>query len=119
MPLRLVGSEMCIRDSVYIAVIDAAAAESVVVAAIAARFTSTAARADPTLNPYQPNHKINTPKAPATIELPGSGSGEPLSSYFTILGQTIITHARAANPPTMWTTPDPAKSINPKSPSHP
>ena len=62
---------------VYIAEIDAAAADNVVVTAIDARSTSTAANAEPTLNPYQPNHKINTPSAPATMELPGNGRGEP------------------------------------------
>ena len=56
---------------VYIAVIDPEAAESVVVTAIAAKLTSTAASAYPTLNPYHPNHNMKTPKAPATIELPG------------------------------------------------
>ena len=86
---------------VYIAAIEAAPADKVVVTAIAARSTSTAAKADPTLNPYHPNHKINTPNAPATIELPGRGNGVPLSSYLPIRGPTIITPARAANPPTM------------------
>ena len=56
---------------VYIAVIEPAEADKVVVTAIAARSTSTAAKADPTLNPYHPNQRINTPSAPATIELPG------------------------------------------------
>src|SRR5210317_1932003 len=73
---------------VYIAATEAADADSVVVTAIAAKFTSTAARADPTLKPYHPNHRINTPNAPATIELPGIGSGFPLSSNFPILGPT-------------------------------
>ena len=62
----------------YIAVIDAAAADNVVVTAIAAKSTFTAAKADPTLNPYQPNDKIKTPNAPATIELPCIGRGLPL-----------------------------------------
>ena len=74
---------------VYIAVIDPAAAESVVVTAMAAKSTSTAASADPTLKPYQPNHNMKTPSAPATIELPGITCGFPLSSYLPILGPTI------------------------------
>ena len=55
----------------HMGVIEPAAADKVVVTAIAARSTSTAAKADPTLNPYHPNQRINTPSAPATIELPG------------------------------------------------
>ena len=73
----------------YIAVIDPAAAESVVVTAIAAKSTSTAASAEPTLNPYHPNQSMKTPNAPATIELPGITCGFPLSSYLPILGPTI------------------------------
>ena len=73
---------------VYIAAIEAADADKVVVTAIAARFTSTAAKAEPTLKPYQPNQRMNTPNAPATIELPGIERGLPLSSNFPILGPT-------------------------------
>ena len=35
----------------------------------------------------------------------------PLSSYLPILGPTTMTPASAATPPSMWTTPEPAKSV--------
>ena len=104
---------------VYIAATDAADADNVVVTAIAAKSTSTAAKADPTLNPYHPNHKINTPSAAATIELPGIGRGFPLLSNFPIRGPTTCIPARAAKPPTICTTPEPAKSTNPMSVNQP
>ena len=36
---------------------------------------------------------MNTPNAPATIELPGRGKGDPLSSYLPILGPTTLRDA--------------------------
>ena len=104
---------------VYIAATEAADADNVVVTAIAAKSTSTAARAEPTLNPYQPNQRIKTPSAAATIELPGIGRGLPSLSNLPIRGPTTCIPASAANPPTMCTTPEPAKSTNPKSVSQP
>ena len=86
---------------VYIALIEAADADNVVVTAIAARLTPTADSAEPTLKPYQPNHKINTPNAPATIELPGIELGLPLSSNLPRRGPTTCIPARAAKPPTI------------------
>ena len=66
---------------VDIALIEAAHPESKVVTAIEAKSTFTAANADPTLNPNQPNQSIKTPSAPATIELPLIFKGFPFSSY--------------------------------------
>ena len=84
-----------------------------------AKSTFTAASADPTLNPNQPNQSINTPSAPATIELPLIVKGFPFSSYLPSLGPTTLIPAKAAKPPTICTTPEPAKSIKPRSPNQP
>ena len=58
------------------------------------------------LNPYQPNHRINTPSAPSGILCPGKAFTFitlPLASFsnLPIRGPRILAPIRAAIPPTM------------------
>ena len=58
------------------------------------------------LNPYQPNHRINTPSAPSGILCPGKAFTFitlPLASLsnLPIRGPRILAPIRAAIPPTM------------------
>ena len=66
------------------------------------------------LNPYQPNHRMNTPSAPIGILCPGIACGLPVRTlYFPIRGPSILAPISAEIPPTIWIAQDPAKSWNP------
>ena len=69
------------------------------------------------LNPYQPNHKMNTPSAPIGILCPGKAFTfiEPSAFFvnFPMRGPTIAAPIKAQIPPTMWIQFEPAKSWNP------
>src|SRR5690606_16163704 len=71
------------------------------------------ANSDPPLNPNHPIQSINTPNAPYIILCPGMALEFP-SVYFPSLGPTIEAITSAAQPPTAWTTVEPAKSTNPR-----
>src|ERR1041385_7001013 len=73
---------------------------------------SSADNVEPGLNPYQPNHRITAPTA-AIVRLCG-GSGPPPSrlNLRPRRGPRAIAPHRATNPPTVWTTVEPAKSRN-------
>src|SRR3989344_1629751 len=94
-----------------IAAVAPAAAASVVVTAIAAILAFVPASVDPALNPYHPNHKMKTPSVAKGSECPFISTAFPLM-YFPILGPTAIAPASAAQPPTLCTTVEPAKSMN-------
>ena len=75
---------------------------------------STVVHAAP-LNPYQPSHRINTPREAATRLCPGKAFTfvtfpEASLSNLPIRGPRIDAPTRAAIPPTMWMQLDPAKS---------
>src|SRR5690606_5010170 len=104
-----------------IAVIKPVAAERLVFIMIAGTLKTLSplmANSDPPLKPNQPIHRIKTPNAPYIMLCPGMALELP-SVYFPILGPTIAAMTSAAQPPTPWTTVDPAKSINPRSVNQP
>ena len=71
----------------------------------------------PPLNPNQPNHKMIAPSAASGVLLPWKVFFPSLN--LPVLFPIINKIASATQPPTEWTTLDPAKSINPSFPNHP
>src|SRR5918996_555358 len=76
--------------------------------------TPFAPRADPALNPNQPNHRIAAP-----VMTIGTLCGTKASLPYPRRRPRYTMAARAAAPALMWTTVPPAKSSAPKVPSHP
>ena len=72
------------------------------------------ARVEPGLKPYHPTHKKKVPRTTKGMEWPlmGPGSSPPNRP---ILGPKTQAPMPAAQPPTMCTTPQPAKSTTPTS----
>ena len=65
------------------------------------------------LNPYQPSHRIKTPRAPKGMEWPGIAFiftifPDRSFTYLPIRGPRITAPTRAAIPPVMWIAQDPA-----------
>ena len=58
-----------------------------------------------------PNHKKKNPRVTSTVEWPGMLLGLPFSSNRPIRGPRITAPTNAPVPPTMCTTPEPAKSF--------
>src|SRR5262245_13311887 len=90
--------------------------------AIAARFVFTATTemrrsvepsVEPGLKPIQPNKRIKVPVTTNAMLCAGNGLGLPSRPYFPRRGPRITASAMAQNPPTAWTTVDPAKSTYP------
>uniref|UniRef100_J3LZH1 Uncharacterized protein n=1 Tax=Oryza brachyantha TaxID=4533 RepID=J3LZH1_ORYBR len=69
---------------------------------------------DPGLNPYQPNHSRNVPSTTSDALWPLSATDRPAWSNLPMRGPSMSAPQRPATPPTMWTTPEPAKSITPE-----
>ena len=99
-----------------IALTVATAGATVVVAKICDNCIVSVAAAP--LNPYQPNQRMNTPRAPIKILCPRIGLAFPFLSYLPIRGPSIAAPMKAVIPPTIWMHADPAKSVNPISVSH-
>ena len=97
-------------QDVIIAPIIPAAAASVVVTNTRDTPPGSAERTDPPLNPYQPNHRRKTPIVASGILWPRIGLIRPFCPYFPILDPTKIAPTSAAQPPTLCTRVDPAKS---------
>ena len=109
-----------------------AAADRLVVTAMAAIDRSVPATVLPALNPNQPNQSRNTPSAASgrlwpwmalTITLPLPPlAPEPLPwlrTYLPSRAPSTMAPASPAQPPTECTTVEPAKSIMPRLDSHP
>src|SRR5215475_13080492 len=88
----------------------------------AARFVFTAMtetrrsddpRVEPGLNPIQPNNRMKVPITTKAILCAGKGRGFPSGPYLPRRGPRITASAIAVNPPTAWTTVEPAKSTYP------
>src|SRR4029079_10969370 len=92
------------------AVADPATAARLVLIAITDMRRSLAPRVDPGLNPIQPNRRMNVPVTTNTRLCAGNALDLPSGSYLPSRGPRMIASAIAANPPTAWTTVDPAKS---------
>jgi hypothetical protein len=65
---------------------------------------------EPGLKPNQPNARMKVPMAAMFRLWPGKTLEEPSLLYLPRRGPNTIAPPRAANPPTIWTTPEPAKS---------
>src|SRR5579863_6192746 len=90
--------------------------------AIAARFVltaitemrrSVAPSVEPGLKPIQPNRRMNIPVTTNTMLCAGNARGFPSGPYLPSRGPRMTASASAQNPPTAWTTVDPAKSTYP------
>ena len=80
----------------------AIAGAMVVVTKIDANWSLVTAAAP--LNPYQPNHRMNTPSAPNEIECPGMAFGVTFPFFlenFPIRGPTSAAPINAETPPTV------------------
>ncbi|GBE18820.1 hypothetical protein BMS3Abin16_01427 [archaeon BMS3Abin16] len=96
------------------AIVAPAAAASVVVTTITAIRSSVPESVLPALKPYQPNHRMKPPKTASAILWPGMARGSPSFPYLPILGPSITAPMSAIQPPSWWTTEEPAKSANHK-----
>ncbi len=105
--------------AVKIAAIPPAAAAALVVQVIRAILSASAAMVLPGLNPNQPSHRMNTPRATRIRLWPGMAFGLPLESYLPIRGPRANEPTNASQAPTLWTTVEPAKSQNPRLASQP
>src|SRR5579884_3128243 len=72
-----------------------------------------APRVLPGLNPNHPKARMKQPIRTMVMSWPGMAFDDPSRLYLPILGPMIMAQARADNPPTAWTTPEPAKSAYP------
>jgi len=90
-------------------IVAAAAAMLVVTSTWAMAEPSPTAMVEPGLKPNQPSQRMSTPSAAEVMLWPGMGHTRP-SLYLPRRGPRTITPARAAQPPTEWTTVEPAKS---------
>mmetsp|Transcript_33053 Transcript_33053/g.55324 ORF Transcript_33053/g.55324 Transcript_33053/m.55324 type:complete len:238 (+) Transcript_33053:941-1654(+) len=74
------------------------------------------ASCEPGLNPNQPNHNVKVPITTSVIEWPSNPSvGLPFESKRPDRGPMMYAPTSPARPPTICTTPLPAKSIIPES----
>src|SRR5690554_5115208 len=71
------------------------------------------------LKPNQPSQRIKVPSVARAMLEPGMGCTSPLGPYFSERAPSRIAPARAAQPPTEWTSVEPAKSEKPMSDSQP
>ena len=100
----------------------AAVPPAVAAKAVSTAMTGTAMSAcscEPGLKPNQPMNSRSTPAMARGMLWPGRARGLPSSVYLPMRGPSTMAPARAANPPVMWTRPEPAKSMKPASSSHP
>ena len=93
-----------------IAVADPATAARFVLIAITDIRKSVAPSVEPGLKPIQPNSRINVPVTTKTMLCAGKARGFPSAPYLPIRGPRSTAKAMAQNPPTAWTTVEPAKS---------
>ena len=65
------------------------------------------------MKPYQPIQRMKVPRTWKGVDWPGIGTALPFSSKRPMRGLMMNAPQRAATPPVMWTTPEPAKSRQP------
>ena len=104
---------------VIMAPITPAAAASVVVTNTRETPPGSAERTEPPLNPYHPNHSKNTPIVAYGKLCPRFGLIFPFFEYFPKRGPSVYAPTRAAQPPTLCTNVEPAKSCKPIALNHP
>ncbi len=115
MPLAsMLGSGLPNLVQTYsIAVKAPAAPASMVFTAMTAMRRSPPASVEPALKPNQPNARMKVPATAIGMLWPGIALGVPSFVNLPIRGPSTIAPASAATPPTMCTTPEPAKSTWP------
>ncbi len=110
----MVGSGLPLLHHMYsIALSDAAAPASIVFTAMMPMRSAPlpeAASVLPGLKPNHPKARMKQPSSPNVMLWPGMKFGEPSLLYLPIRAPSTIAPASAIQPPTEWTTPDPAKS---------
>src|SRR5829696_90957 len=112
MPLTIMpGSGLPVRTIIANIAATAPKAPAIAVfAATTANWTSVAASVDAALNPNQPNSRMKQPSMAIGTWWPGRVLADPSLLYLPMRGPSTMAPARPATPPTVWTTPDPAKS---------
>src|SRR5947209_20154860 len=115
MPLhRKLGSGLLNRDHMAHIAVNAAADEaSTVLTTMRAAFASPTATALPALKPNQPKTRNSVPVMYIGTLWAGMGLGLPSGRNLPSRGPRKSVPARAATPPNMWTTEEPAKSTTP------
>ena len=96
----------------------AAAARLVLTNTMAMAAASSAlpsASCEPPLNPNQPSHRMKVPRVASGRLAPGMGLTRPSGPYLPFRAPRMIAPVSAAQPPTEWTTVEPAKSEKPNS----
>src|SRR5262245_19757624 len=112
MPLTIIpGSGLPVQNIITdLATTAPKAAASAVLVATTANWTSVAARVEAALNPNQPNSRMKQPSMAIGTWWPGMVLGVPSLLYLPMRGPRTSAPAKAATPPIVCTTPDPAKS---------
>src|SRR5690606_38468806 len=71
------------------------------------------ASCDAPLKPNQPSHRMKVPSVASAIDEPGIGLILPSGPYLPLRAPMRMAPASAAQPPTEWTSVEPAKSEKP------
>jgi hypothetical protein len=116
MPLAIMpGSGLPVRLVIQSMATTAPKAPAIaVLTATVANWMSATERVEAALKPNQPNSRMKVPSRAMGMWWPGRARGFPSRPNFPMRGPSTMAPARAATPPTAWTTPDPAKSTYPK-----
>ena len=93
------GFPNLIQTTAMATIAPAAAAKLVLMAIRAIRFPLPTLRAEPGLNPNQPNQRMRTPREAKGMECPFITLGKPFRAYLPILGPRITVPIKAAEPP--------------------
>jgi hypothetical protein len=88
-------------------------APSIVTIATSAKRPSVTPRAEPALNPNQPNSRMNMPRPRISMLWPGIGRGVPSGKYLPRRAPSTSRPASAPVAPTRCTAVEPAKSCMP------
>ena len=112
MPLTIIpGSGLpVLRIITNIATTAPKAPARAVLVATTANCTSVAASVEAALKPNQPNSRMKQPSMAIGMWWPGRVLAVPSALYLPMRGPSTMAPASAATPPTVCTTPEPAKS---------
>ena len=96
-----------------------AAAARLVTKAMRAKLPPSIEVVEPALKPNHPSQRMNTPMAASGMLWPTMALALPSALNLPLRAPRTMAPARAAQPPTLWTTVEPAKSTNPSPSSQP